>query len=442
MGSYVDRLNDFGFVIPNPVDNITTQITSSEKYAADALVSLETAIDNLQNIIGLYSPKYIPPRTDNIPNIGHPDFPTKPDLTIDINDNWPDTDLPEPIIRDTSGVDFNYTEPQPPTPIDSSFDYTPGVYASCLNLCSIISQELVNGGTGLTDAVYALILDRNIEARRSVEDQARRRAQDSVGATGFDLPGGMAAAVVLEIEREVLSKDTDAVNNITIKDFDLADTNSRFIKELALKFEEIQRSTFESEENRAFEIAKVSKELIITIYEQNVKLYIAEWEGVKNKLESAKLQVDAIISQNDSEVKAFLGRAEVLKAQISAIASENESKTEVVKAKAAVYESEVKAYIAEYNALVEEVRIAIEEYKTKVDAAIGMEEVELKAYTSSSALAERAQEAISNVSSQTVASALGMINSSMSFGFSGGESVTKSTSLGNSLSEGHSYEEA
>lgn len=440
--SFVEAVPVFATGVYAPIEDIQETIDYTRLYADQQRDILNTAIDNLADIIGQYEPSFGIVSSD-IKELLIPPFPAKPSLNPDLNEDWPSTgDIPDPIIRDIA-PDFSTEEPVPPDSIDPSFDYTPGAYISCIwdELCTQIKNELVNGGNGLSNLVYSLILDRNAEARRNAEEQARRRAYNAVGARGFDLAGGMAAAVILELEREILAKDLDAINSTTIKDFEMADANARFIKELALKIEEVQRAAFESEEARLFEIAKVSEEMIIAIFEQNVKIYIAKWEGVKIKLEAIKLEVEAIIAYNDGQIKIFVSRIEAIKSEIQAIAAENSSKTEVTKAQASVYETEVKAVGIQVTALVEEVRVSMEEYKIKVDESIEKEKVNLSAYTSSADLAARVTESIANIASQSVASALSAIKTSMDVGYSGSESQRYSASVNSQLSESHRYEE-
>jgi len=443
MGTFVDRVVPANISVGSPWNEITETVDYTRAYADEMRNTLAYQIIALQDAVGQYIPGF-GDIENNIKDIQHPGFPPKPDLSISMNDDWPSGDIPEPIIHDAD-ADFSFVEPATPENIEAEFNYTPGVYSSCLSdeLCTQVKDSLVNGGTGLSDIVYGLIIARNQEARRTVEDQARRRAQDAVGTRGFDLPGGMVAAVLMEVEKDVLAKDIDAVNSTTIKDFELADANERFIKELSLKLEELQRVDYDRTESRLFDIAKTSKDYIITIYEQNVKLYIAEWDGVTAKLEAAKSEVEAIMSVNDSQIKVFLGRADVLKTKVLAISSENESNVNVVQARASVYDTEVKAIATEFSSLAEEVRISMEEYKTDVSVVIEKEKINLQAFTSSSALAETTSEAIANIASQAVASALGAINTNMSYGYSGSNAVNTSstTSLSNSLSETHSFKE-
>lgn len=423
-----------------PIDEINETINYTRDYADDQMALLDDTIAQINSLIGQYTPSFENVGVD-IPAINAPEFPDAPVLDVDINENWPTNGAVPPVINEIN-PDFSYVAPTPPDQIDPNFDYAPGAYSSCLwsDLCTRVRDELINGGNGLTDAIYGLILNRNTEARRNAEEQNRRRAYDAVGATGFDMPAGMAAAVVLELDKEIIAKDYDAINSTTIKDFEMADANARFIKDLSLKLEQVQRAAYDSEEERLFQIAKATQDTIIAIYEANIKIYIAEWEGVKIQFEAVKLEVEALTSYNESNIKVYIGQIEAYKVEVEAIASENESKTEVAKAEASIYESEVRAISVQISALVEEAKLSLEEYRIKVGEVIDKERVNLEAYSSAAQLAADLAKSIANIASQGVASALGSINTSMGTGYSGSESLSYSSSLGNSLSEGHSYE--
>lgn len=441
MGSFVEEVPYKNIGVGSPWTEITGMIDYSRAYADEMRQELADAIDALKEGVEKYIPNWQEINT-NIPALVVPDFPVAPNIDSNINDNWPEYDIPDPTIEDIN-VDLSYTLPVKPNSIEASFDYVPGQYSSCLleELCNKIKNELINGSTGLNDIVYALIIDRNIEARRNIEDQARQRAYDTVGARGFDLPGGMASAVILELEKEIIAKDLDAVNSTTIKDFELADANARFIKELSLKLEQQQRTSFDTEEDRLFNIAKTSKELVVAIYNQNVKLYVAEWQGIETQLSAAKKEIDAQISINENEVKIFQSKAEVLKIRTETIAAENNAKIALTNAQVSVYDSEVKAISIQTSALIEEVKTHLEEFKINVNRIVSQEQINLQAVTSESDLTTKVTTALSDIAMQSVTAALGMLNTGMSYDYNGATSLRYSTGLTNSMNESHSYEE-
>jgi hypothetical protein len=446
MGAFVDKVPDRSWAVTpgSPWELITERIDNVQAYANDWSDTLEQAVNDLQNGVGAYSQKYGMP-SGSIPSLEEVAFPNAPVTNLNLNTGWPDpSSIPVPSTRAIPTGGLDYEEPDEPEEILSDFNFVPDTFTECTlpPLCDRVKDVLINGGTGLTDAVHSAIIERDREARRRSEDRFLSEALDTAGERGLDLPGGTAAALMLEANAEVFYKDRDAANSVMIKDFDLADANEKFNKELALKIEEFRAGRFDSREQLLFESAKVVKDIAVSIFEMRVKKYLAQWDGIKAKLEAAKALIDAISKENDGKIKEYLGRIDAVKAQISAIAEENKSRTEVEKAKADIYDSTIRGLSAKQNALIQKVAFLLEKYKTDVDSAAKFENLNLEAFKSTSALSAQISTSIANIASQAVASALGAVHAQMSYGYSGHESKTSSYGLSNNLSESHSYEES
>jgi hypothetical protein len=441
MGQYVEKVPEEHVFVNDPWEQMGSTIDYTRSYATEMGGYLIEQINILRELNREYTPDFSG-ICQEIKILDPPEFPDRPDLSVDLSE-YPNEEIPDPIILPID-VDFTYQKPTAPAGISPNFDYTPGSYQDCLltHLCEQTRQELINGGTGLSDLVYHAIIARNSEERRNAEDNLRRRAYSAIGESGFDLAGGIGAAVVLELEKEIFFKDIDAINNVTIKDFELADANSKFIKEFALKIDTATRQNYDSDENRKLEAEKIATEMELRIYDSAINAYIAEWQGIEAQLKAAVAEVDAITKKNESEIKVFLGRADVLKTKILTIASENESKVKVAQVEADIYKKQVEAINAEILALVREVEISLEAYRTNVNAIIAREEINLKAFADKTNADISISDGISRAATQSVASALGAISTHMSYGYTGQTSRRYSTGLTNSLSEGHSYTEA
>jgi hypothetical protein len=440
MGAFVDRINQRVVTVGSPYRLITDRIDTLRNYTNEWSDKLDNALNNLESGLGPYI-SHLQHISADIPNLDQPNMPTRPQLNTQLDTNYPADTLIDPNLQDIF-IDLSISnQPVKPQAADADFSYTPGTYDSCLmsRVYQKACQALIDGGTGLTQVVYDAIIARNREARRNAQELAYRRAIDEVGSSGFKFSAGQAAAVLLEMQKEVLAKEMDAVNNTTIKDFEIADTNERFIKEWSIKVEELNRREFDSDEDRFFTVASKTKDYILAAYEQAVKIYIAEWDGIKAELSAKKLQVDAIVARNEAELKRFETEAQVLKIRFDAISDKNKNITELAKAEAAIFESEMRAVGIEFDALAKRVDIALQKYKTEVDAALGEEKLRLDAYTSQADLAAEMSKAVGRLAAQIVASALGGINASMGYSYTGHESRTASVS--NNLSESHAYNE-
>ena len=441
MGAFVEELTPFHVHVGTPWVPITETIDYTRGYADDMRITLMDAITDLGNIAGQYTPS-MGTIAENIPTLSHPSLPPRPDVSVDLNEDWPDTTISEPSEMPID-AELDFEMPTEPADLDVSFDYTPGEYTSCFGntLCDTIVDELVNGGTGIPDAIHAAILDHEREGRRLAEDRARRKLANALGETGMDIPSGIAAAAVLELEEDILRLDIDASDKATIKEYDIATENSRQAKDLAIRLDELKHKQFSERESMLLDVAKAANDYIIAKYEQSVKLYLAKVDALKGKLAAAKDRVDAIVSINEGRIKVFEGRMNVLRAKIDAIAQENSSKTDAARATADIYSAEVRGIGEEFRMLAEEVRVAADVYRAKVDAAVAEEGINLQAFTAEQSLSERISEAIANIAAQAVASALGAIHTGMSYNYQGSTSASMRGSINNSLGETHSFQD-
>lgn len=297
-------------------DEIEATILYTRTFADEMQETLALAIADLQNIVGTYNPPLITVDTD-IPDMDQPVFPSSPSIDDYVSTIW----------------DILFTK---------------------------VTNDIINGGSGLSNPVYNAIVAREQEARRLNQDREYRKALDGVGSQGFDLPSGHVAAVQVEMGRELLSRDQDALNNLQIKDFDLATENTRFAVTTGLELEKLLREAWVANVNATVDIFK------------------AETDGIA----------------------------------------------------------------AKYAALADWAKVQIEGIKIEAEVAIKNGELGLTAYNASVALAEKIAEAIAGIATQSIASALGAINTSMSNSYSGSENRGESWGHSENLSESHSFTES
>ena len=425
-------------------DEITDTIVYTREYADQMRETLTDGINNLNDVIGTYDPK-IGSVDVNLPALDPPSFPDKPTFPPrDLDTNWPANIPTEPTYKDYGNIDFEFVAPTPPDEIDGNFSWSPDDYTSDMwaALFAKVNGDIINGGTGLTDSVHAVIVAREKETRRANQDNEYQNALDGVGSRGFDLPSGQIAALQRDIATEIISKDQDSLNNITIKDFDLATENTRFAITTGVELEKVLRSTFEEAQKRSFESAKAAKDFLVTVYNANIQAYIAQYEGVKIRLDSLKTKVDAISEYNKGITEVYLGKASVYESQIKAITEKNKGMVDARKGEVEVYSTEVQAVSTEYMALVEDLKVRLESSRLEIDTTVKESELNLQAYTDKASLTERVAEAVSNISAQAIASALGAINTSLGNTYHASGGVTEHWSHGETLNESHNFEDS
>ena len=313
-GEVVDISEDKIINLDTMQTEIQDTIAYTREFADNMQITLGQALEDLQATVGAYNPNLIDVDT-SIAELDRPVFPTAPVF----NDYSSD-------IRDA--------------------------------LISRVLENLADGSTGISDAAHASIAAREQETRRTSQDEKYRAALDSVGVTNFNLPSGQVGALQAKVASESLKLDQDALNTLTVKDFELAQNNSQFAVTSGASVEATLVSTWAQEEN-----TKVS-----------------------------------------------------------------------------VYNANIQGVVGEYDALAKWATTEIDRIKVEADIAIKNEELSLDAYNSMSSLAEKVSEGIAGIASQSIASALGAINTSLSNSYSGSEGRNEGWSHGDSLSEAHSYE--
>lgn len=431
-------------------DKVDTENTSTGAvfssmwdYADKYSTQLDNAIDTINEVVGTFDPNYTIPDIIST-DIDGPSFPEKPAFPpLSLDDGWPET-FPFPDELEPYGsLDFTYVSPVAPAEIDGNFSWTDEDYSSVMwsSLFNKVHNDILNGGNGLTSAVYSAIVARERETRRTNQDREYRRGLNAVGASGFNLASGQIASFERTVTTEMISKDQDALNNIIVKDFDIAVENTRFAITTGTDLERMLRATFETAQQRGLEAAKATKEYLIAVYEANVRKYLADWEGVKLDLEALKMKVDAISSKNESIQKIFIGRADVYETQIRAISAKNDSIIGARQGEIDTYKSEVDAVSVEYNALIEETRLKLDANKTEVLAAIEEAKVDIQAYTSKTSLARDVSGDIANISAQALASALGGIRASIGNTFTASRQISEAWRHAETIREAHDFQE-
>lgn len=405
-------------------------------------IKVDTAITELKAVVGTFNSDFEPVDVD-VPTIDGPPFPEKPTWPpLDLDTDYPDGIGEAPILMPFGNMDFEYTTPTMPDEISGNFaweltDYTSEMWSALFNK---VHGDILNGGTGLTQPVYDAIVSREQEARRINQEREYIKGLSAVGSTGFNLPSGHVAAFQAEFQRDIVARDQDSLNNIIIKDFDLATENTRFAVTTGKELEQMLRATWESAQKLSLEAAKAVHDYVLAVYEANVKRYLALWEGIKIDLEALKLKIDTIAAYNEGQIKVFLGRAEAYRAEIEAIVAKNKGIVDARTGEIEAYKAEIEAINVQYMALVEEAKLAIEAAKLEVMQAIESSKIDLDGYIAETGLAEKIAEAIMSIGGQSVASTLGAINTSMTNTYS--TTATKSENWGHdeSLFEGWSYD--
>ncbi len=374
-----------------------------------------------------------------------------PEFDFGAAPTFSDLELPEwsvsfPILgalKPAPEVDLSVTEPGVPDEITPSISHEDAAYSSELWLATYtkVLYNVENGGTGLEASVEQAIYDRAKERQRKENEAQYDKLMASVGSAGYNMPGGAVVSVQQTMAEELLRQAVDINEKIFIAQGDLAQKNTHFMIERATVMEQILREFHNNRENRSFEAEKASAELIVQVYEANVKAYMAKWDGQKLKLESAITQIDAVMKENDYILQEFKARMAGEIAYIDGVSKQTNALVEGYKGQVAGYTAEVEATSAWYKALSEEQRNQLGVAELELRKATAEIESEIKGFVSYNDLKRQLVTDMTNIANQSVASSLNAVNASASYGFSSGASLSEGWSHSDSIGESHSFEE-
>lgn len=405
---------------------INETIEYTRAFANEMKGTLSTAIETLQDVVGSYNPDDITVDSSLPPLNGTP-FPTKPTWApLVLDDDWPDGYIPDPNFQEYGEFDFTYTAPTPPAEVDGEFSWTENDYSSDVwqvLFAHVHNYIIGNEEYSIPEDVYNALVAMEQEARRINQNREFTAGIAATGANGLNLSGQRQSAFISQFQNNVTKLDQDALNNITVKNFELTNENRKFFITSFIELEKLIRDSFEQTQNRSLDAAKATKEYLVRFLSENVRLFLGKWEGIRIKFEANKLKIDSITARNNSETAIFVSRAEVLKQKTDAIVEKNRGLVDARTGEIAAYNAEVEAVKSEWLALLEEIKVHQENIRIEIDKELRIEGFNLQAFTDKSQLAKDVAVGVANIASQGVASALGAINTSLSNVYSGSESV-------------------
>jgi len=213
-------------------------------------------------------------------------------IVLDINLD----DITPPSIDDFVG--------SPPDPITVDFNMPTDLTESDEVLTAIkdkLYNDITTGGPAIPESVETAIFDRELERSELVHADELDNISAEWSKRGFVLPDGMLAQLLAQAEINYTNKRLDISRDISIKSFELSDTNTKFAVQQGLVWYNTRVETYK---------AKIQAE--IARIEGIVKAFLGEAEVYKANAQVYEALTDAKIKKFDSEVKIELVNAEVL----------------------------------------------------------------------------------------------------------------------------------
>jgi len=306
-------------------------------------------------------------------------------------------------------------------------------------LLAKILATMADDSTGLDPLVEQALYDRAIARNLTTNSKLYNDVESYFSVRGWDEPQGALEGKLLEASAEIARNETDVTEKVMIERADLVQKNAQFIIQQATELEKLIRTTRDSESQRSLYYSKISAEIVIQLYSESVKGYVATLEAKKAYIQAQVEVLRGAIESNKGLNDVYKSQIEAFKVGVEAKASINDAIIKGFDAEITGYEAETKALTASQMALVEDNKAKIEKADIELRLLLGKVDAAIRAYVAESSLKEKVSNDMAQIAAQSVASALNAVNASASLGYSGSENRSESYGHSESISESHSF---
>jgi hypothetical protein len=324
------------------------------------------------------------------PEVYNPSFPVLPVLQ--------QITLPEVPALDFELFSANLPE-KAINSIENSFNWNEDTFSNeVINDTTNALLDRLQGGTGLSPTVERAIWDRarareEINSVRSKQQQLIEFAQ-----SGFKRPQGSHFAALDFFMQETQNKIADLSREIAIKQAELEQSNLQYIIKTIIAHEELLYRIYQDKITRQFDSLKYTQDVAIEIFKAqlqslslNIEIYKAYTIAFEAKLKKQLALIDTYKTEveaqqlvgtiNEQTIKVYLGEldglkigADIYKTNVQAIAEQIQAealKIQSFKTEVEAYSAKVEAKKAEYSGYAERVRGELGKasvYETKAKA--------------------------------------------------------------------------
>lgn len=290
------------------------------------------------------------------PSVAEYAAPDAPSVTLPTVPTFEELQLPAvpSFTMPTFSADAPVNNLAAPT---QQFSFVDAGYTSELRdpLVAKLLYDLENGGYGIdsTDelALWGRARDRAESQGRLAVETALRRG----GSLNLPLPSGAVLAAVEQARAEVLRQLSEANREIALKRADMYVENRRFTIEQVQALEKMSIDLYNAIAERALNVAKVTVELGVAVFEASVRNFNAQLDAYKT-----------FAAVFETRVRAELTKAEVYKAQLEAERLRGEFNNQ----RAALYQAQlngIQTVVNLYKNRVEAIQVLTQVQAQKVD---------------------------------------------------------------------------
>jgi hypothetical protein len=299
-------------------------------------------------------------------------IPDAGEITLPIWDEVaPDDDIPPP-----SG-EFVWAEP--------------GYESMTLDQVTARIQTMLQGGTGLPDAIWNMIWDRTRAALYEQRDAAIEEATERWAARGFSVPGGALNKQIERAIRAFNNASAEQLRETAIKQAEMEVQNMQFAVAQGIALETLQINLYDNIAKRSLEAAKTVFDIANAIFSARIQKYNADAQVFQVKAQVHKTLIEAELAKLEEyklklEGQKLIGElnlqeVQIYTAQIEALTKEIDifrAQLEGVKAQVEVDKTRVEAYSTGVGAYGERIKAKALEYQafeSEVKAELGKAEV-------------------------------------------------------------------
>ena len=423
---------------------VETKLTSTMQLADDMMVRL-VGIDGasgylgtLNSLITTYSEPVLDPLSVTLTTtaVTIPERPLPTGLASLITDFGTFSEV-APTMAAMPAIDTTLLTPgTAPVVPDASVTWSETALATSVYtpLLAKILATMADDSTGL-DTLVEQAIARNLNTNSKMYTEI----ETYFSARGWDEPQGAQEGKLLEASAEIARNETDVTEKVMIERADLVQKNAQFIIQQATELEKLIRATRDGESQRALDYSKISAEIVIQLYSESIKGYVATLEAKKAYIQAQVEVLRGAIESNKGLNEVYKSQIEAFKVGVEAKGSINDAIIKGFEAQITGYEAETKALTASQMALVEDNKAKIEKADLELRLMIAQIDAAIRAYIGESSLKEKVSNDLAQIAAQSVASALNAVNVSASVGATENESRSEDYNKSESISEQHSF---
>jgi len=385
---------------------VTAKISQVAEIIDTALASNGTFLQNLENMADQIAPytliasdAYVPP--DIAIDVDKPGAPDIEGVLDDIQTGTIEDFSPKDIAASIQPIS-DEVKAWIPKPID---DYTESPYESQLldALKSKLISDVTNGGTGLSAVVEQAIQDRQIERDDQRFRDARDKLASAFGVTGFEIPDNVLTAQIADLATKHFDAGIDRSRDITVKSFDLAQENTKFIIQQSIVLESALMQHFNQVADRTIKFLLGRAEVSASVFKALIEAY--------------KVEADIYLADITGQTEIERIRIEAYQAKLSKYKTDADVAILKVRALVDKYGVDISAYTAEIGkgealarVKVSQQQIIAQSFLATFQAAVEAARTNLQTWVSSKGIQASAAQAGGQIYGNYIASAVNSLN--------------------------------